>query len=266
MALSKEKAKLVERLRNPRFRPREEQFLVEGVRGAREVLRGKLTPEVRFALVSPRLNRAQGGGELLASLVASGLPLEEVSDQELETLSDTEHPQGVLMVVKEPQDTVDVLVTHSAPRVLILDGVQDPGNTGTLIRAAQAFGLDGVFALEGTVDVFNPKVVRASVGAVAHIPVFRLPWTHVGQWLEKKGVPLLVSHAGGEDVRVVDFGPPWALVVGNEGAGARTEILRLATRVLAIPMDPGVDSLNAGLAGAILLFALSPSSGQGTEN
>ncbi len=266
MALSKEKAKVVERLRNPRTRPREGQFLVEGVRGVREILKGELTPEVRFTLVSPRLNRIQGGDDLMASLTASGLSLEEVSDQELEGLSDTEHPQGVLMVVKEPQDPLGALAAHSAPRVLLLDGVQDPGNAGTLIRAARAFGLSGVFALEGTVDPFNPKVVRASAGALAHIPVLRLPWAQVSPWLEKKRVPLLVSDAVGEDVRAVDVAAPWALVVGNEGAGARNELLEKATRVLAIPMDPGVDSLNAGLAGAILLFALSPSQGEKTEN
>jgi TrmH family RNA methyltransferase len=266
MALSKEKARLVERLRNPRFRPREGQFIVEGVRGVREVLRGKLTPEVRFALVSPRLDRVGEGGDLKSLLAASGFPVEELSDRELEALSDTEHPQGVLMVVKEPRDPLGVLAAHSAPRVLLLDGVQDPGNTGTLIRAARAFGLNGVFALEGTVDPFNPKVVRASAGALAHIPVLRLPWADVGRWLGEKKVPLLVADAGGEDVRSVGLLPPWALVIGNEGAGPRIEIMESAARVLAIPMDAGVDSLNAGLAGAILLFALSPSSGEKTEN
>jgi len=262
MALSEGKAKLVKRLRNPRFRPREGYFIVEGVRWAREILMGDLTPEVRFALVSPRLAGFQAGRDLVNLLTASGLPLQEVSDQELEALSDTEHPQGVLLVVREPHDPLGVLMAHAVPKVLILDGVQDPGNTGTLIRAARAFGLSGVFTLEGTVDPFNCKVVRASAGALAHIPVLRLPWADVSQWLEEKRVPLLVADARGEDVRAVDLQPPWALVVGNEGAGPRIELMERAARVLAIPMDPGVDSLNAGLAGAILLFALSPSSGE----
>lgn len=266
MTPSREKTKLVDRLRNPRFRPREGQFIVEGVRGVREVLRGGLSLEVRFTLVSPRLFRVPGGDGLMDLLTDAGLPLEEVSDAELEALSDTEHPQGVFMVVREPQDALGVLAVHPAPRILLLDGVQDPGNAGTLIRAARAFGLTGVFALEGTVDPFNSKVVRASAGALAHIPVVRLPWVEVAQWLERRKMPLLVADASGEDVRAVDLDPPWALAIGNEGAGAREEVMERAARVLAIPMDPGVDSLNAGMAGAILLFALNPSSGRKTED
>ncbi|MFH1765198.1 MAG: RNA methyltransferase, partial [Gemmatimonadota bacterium] len=216
--------------------------------------------------VSPRLRRAPGGDGLMSLLTASGFPLEEVSDEELEALSDTEQSQGVLMVVREPHGALGVLAAHPATRVLLLDGVQDPGNAGTLIRAAQAFGLSGVFALEGTVDSFNPKVVRASAGALAHIPVVRLPWAEVSQWLEERKMPLMVADALGEDVRAVALDPPWALAVGNEGAGVREELMERAARVLAIPMDPGVDSLNAGMAGAILLFALSPFSGKKTEN
>jgi TrmH family RNA methyltransferase len=266
MALSKERVKLVERLRNPRLRTREGQFLVEGIRGVREVLVGGLTPEVRFTVVSPRLGRVRGGSELRSLLLASGLPIVEISDRELETLSDTEYPQGVLMVVKEPPGALDRLTDEPVPRVLLLDGVQDPGNAGTLIRAARAFGLTGVFALEGTVDPFNSKVVRASAGALAHLPVVRLPWAEVSQWLQDKGVPLLVADAAGEDVRGVALGPPWALAVGNEGAGPRRELMEGAARILAVPMDPGVDSLNAGLAGAILLFALGASSVRTMEN
>jgi TrmH family RNA methyltransferase len=266
MALSKERVKLVERLRNPRFRPREGQFLVEGIRGVREVLTGDLTPEVRFTLVSPRLDTVQGGSELRSLLLASGSPLVEVSDREMGALSDTEYPQGVLMVVREPRGVFDRLTAEPAPRVLLLDGVQDPGNAGTLIRAARAFGLTGVFALEGTVDPFNPKVVRASAGAVAHLPVLRLPWAEVSSWLQDKGVPLFVADAKGEDVRSVAIEPPWALAVGNEGAGPRRELMEGSARILAVPMEPGVDSLNASLAGAILLFALSASSGRTMAN
>jgi len=265
MALSKGKAKLVERLRNPRFRPREGHFIVEGVRVAREVLRGDLTSDVRFGLFSSRLSGSQAGRDLKELLTASDIPLEKVSDQELEALSATERPQGVLLVVREPQDPLDLMGASSAPRVLLLDGVQDPGNVGTLVRAARAFGLSGVFALEGTVDPFNPKVVRASAGALAHTPVLRLPWKDVAVWLEGREIPLLVADAGGEEMGAVGIRPPWALVVGNEGAGPREELLERAARVLAIPMAPGVDSLNAGLAGAILLFALSHSSGKDRE-
>ncbi len=266
MPVSKGKAKLVDRLRNPRFRPREAQFLVEGARGVREVLHGALKLEVRFALVSPRLAGIPGGADLRDLLDESQVPMEEISDLEMEALSATEQPQGVLMVVREPESPFSVVEADNGLRLLILDGVQDPGNAGTLVRAAWAFGLSGVCALEGTVDPFNPKVVRAAAGALANVPVLRFSWPELRGWLDERKVTLLVADSGGEDVRTVEASAPWALVVGNEGGGCREEIVSHSARVLAIPMRPGVDSLNAGLAGAILLFALTPSSRKDLES
>jgi TrmH family RNA methyltransferase len=122
-----------------------------------------------------------------------------------------------------------------------------------------------VFVLEGAVDPFNPKVVRASAGALSHIPVVRLPWRDAKSWLAERGVRVLAADSAGEDVRTVQVQTPWALCIGNEGAGVRTDLKAGAEQLVGIPMRTGVDSLNAGLAGAILLFALSPTFGSDTE-
>ncbi len=257
MALSKEKTRLVERLRNPRLRPREGFFLVEGIRGIREVLRAPGPPEVRFALAAPRLLETEAGGELRSRLSQGRFPVVEVSDEEMEALSDTGRSQGALLVVAEPRGSLDALPAVPRPRLLLLDGLQDPGNVGTLVRAAWAFGVDGVLALDGTVDPWNAKVVRASAGALLHLPVVRAPWAEAAAWLAVRKVPLLVADARGEDIRGFRPECPWALVVGNEGAGPRRALLSAGARTLAIPMVPGADSLNAGVAGAILLFSLT---------
>ncbi len=256
MALSKTKTKLLERLRSPRQRPREGAFLVEGIRGCREMLRATQPLKVRFALVSVSLRESQEGRDLLSSLVAAPFPVEELSQAEFETVSHVERPQGAMLVVSEPGDPLTRMEGGPAGRILLLDGVQDPGNAGTLIRAARAFGLDGVLALDGTVDPWSPKVVRSAAGSMAHIPVARLTWPEAAGWLEERGVFLLVADPSGEDVRGFLPRAPWALAVGNEGAGSRPALREKAGRVLAIPMAPGVDSLNAGMAGAILLFTL----------
>jgi TrmH family RNA methyltransferase len=262
MDLSREKAKLVERLRNPRFRPREGHFLVEGIRGVRETLGASLSLEVRFAVASPRLTSSQAGSAVQASLDGAGFPVVRVTDAKLGELSDTENHQGVLLVAREPTNAMTLLEGHEPTRVLLLDQIQDPGNAGNLIRAAWAFGLTGVVVLDGTVDVWNPKVVRASAGALAHIPVARLPGAETSPWLGERGLELLVADAGGEDLGGVRPGGSWALTVGNEGMGVRKEILGRAARVLAIPMAGGADSLNAGAAGAIFLYSLcSPPGG-----
>jgi len=257
MGLSKEKGKLLERLRSSRLRPREGLFLVEGARGVREVLDATLPLEVRFALVSPRLGQAPGGNGLASRISDSGIPVVELSDAEMAGISETEASQGVMLVAAEPRDPMEAVDAQASPRVLLLDGVQDPGNAGTLIRTARAFGLDGVLALDGTVDPWNSKAVRAAAGAFAHLPVARLPWGRAWEWLQKRNIPLVAADAEGEDVRGVPPSGSWALAVGNEGAGPRNELLNKAERVVSIPMAPGVESLNAGVAGAILLYALT---------
>jgi TrmH family RNA methyltransferase len=266
MGLSKEKRKLLDRLRNARFRGREGQFLVEGVRGAREFLEGSIHWDFRFALVSSRLEASEEGRLIKGRLMGSDIPVEEVSDQELEQVSDTEHPQGIVMVVREEERALPPSGRSTPERVLLLDGIQDPGNAGTLLRAGRAFGLTRAVALEGSVDLFNPKVVRASAGALAHLPVHRLPWTEASFWLGTRDVPLLVGVAGGKDVRAVTVSSSWALAIGNEGAGVRPALRAAATGLVGIPMISRADSLNAGVAGAILMFALNPPPGSRTEN
>lgn len=261
--ISQARRRLIGRLRSRR-RAREGAFLVEGIRGAEEALASDIA--VRFAIVSEGLDASERGGALLAGLRAHAETF-TVEAQELGDLADTEAPQGVLLVCEEPQaDLADLseLANGAQPRtrplrLLVLDGIQDPGNAGTLFRAASAFGSDAIVAIDGTVDPWNAKVVRATAGASFRIPVVRAKWNVYHEWLRERGLPLLVADARGEDIRSValERGAGWALLVGNEGAGPRPEALEHAARILAIPMPGGVESLNAGVAGAILLYDLT---------
>jgi TrmH family RNA methyltransferase len=257
MGMSKARRRLLNRLADPRLRAREGHFLVEGTRAVRETLRATLPLEIRFAMVSPRLRESDPGRELAELLSASPLAVEEVTDGELDATSDTSQTQGVLMVLREPADPLSTLAPSGAPRVLLLDGVQDPGNAGTLVRVARGFGVHAVFFLEGSVDPWNAKVVRSMAGAFAHVPVVRIPLPDALTWLQERGVPLYVADPGGASVREFDPGSAWGLAVGNEGSGPRTDLLRKADRVLSIPMVSGMDSLNVATAASILLFALS---------
>ncbi|MGW8268507.1 MAG: TrmH family RNA methyltransferase [Longimicrobiales bacterium] len=259
--MSKGKQKLVHRLRSPRLRVREGLFLFEGVRAAKEFLTATRPLEIRFAMVSPRLREIGGGGEIEGRLSERGVLVEEGEDRELKALSDTEQTQGILLVMKEPGCVWPLGDGPDLSRLLLLDGIQDPGNVGTLIRVARAFGLDGVLALEGTSDPWSAKAVRGAAGAQAHIPVAKVAWPEARGWLVDQGVPILVADAGGKDVRDHQSEERWALVLGNEGAGVRREIREGAEELLAIRMAEGVDSLNVAAAGAILLFALGSTSG-----
>ena len=268
--LSKNRRQLIERLKTRKGRPREGLVLVEGVRASAEVLAAGA--DMRFVIRSPRLLDTEAGRTLASTLAGRGLETEEVDDADLAALSDTEHPQGVLCVCTEPGLDLTQLRTSSvtssatspvtspptgAPAtVLLLDALQDPGNLGTLIRAARAFGVDAVIVLDGSVDPWNPKAVRAAAGASFHVQIARAPWTEASRWLEEKGIEVLAADPAGDDVRSVRLGGSWALAVGNEGAGLRAEIVAASAKRLAIPMQGMVESLNAGVAGSILLYSL----------
>ena len=139
----------------------------------------------------------------------------------------------------------------------MLDSLQDPGNVGTLVRTARALGVTGVVALDGTVDPWNPKAVRASAGAVFHVPLVRRAWPDLRSALGDR--TLFAGAAGGTPAGDVKPPEAWALVLGNEGSGVRAEILEAGARTVAVPMVDGAESLNAAIAGAILLYAFSRS-------
>jgi TrmH family RNA methyltransferase len=224
---------------------------VEGIRSVREALEARARSS--FAAVSPRLAELTGGAELRQRLVAEGVETVELSEAELAKVADTESPQGVLLVCAEPAPSGEL---PAAGPLLVLDAVQDPGNVGTLIRAAAAFGVPEVVVLDGTVDPYNAKAVRAAAGALFRTGVRRGRWDELAPALQARG-PLLVADMHGSDVRRLRPPPSWSLVIGGEGAGPRAEVRAAATARVAIPMPGGAESLNAGVAGSILLYVLT---------
>jgi len=233
--------------------------LVEGVRAVTEALDAGAS--ARFAVTSPRLQQTGGGSALSIRLAATDLELHTVDDAELSALADTERPQGILLVFDEPTASLDLV--EAGVRLLVLDGVQDPGNTGTLLRASVAFGLDAVIALEGTADPWAPKTVRASAGMAFRIPVIQARFPDAVAALQHAGVPLHVAATGGEPVAAGELvagagrGAGFALIVGNEGAGVRDELRDAATSTVSIPMRGPAESLNVGMAGSVLLYEMT---------
>ena len=253
--LSASRARLLGRLRRRRSREREGLVLAEGIRVAREALDGGAS--IRFAVASPRALEL-GAADLLRELRGSGVEVIELGDSEFDALADTDAPQGLLLVCQEPRP--DLETVFGANRLLLLDGLQDPGNVGTLVRSAAAFGLEGVVALDGTADPWGAKAVRASAGTVFQVPLVASPWATFAAHAGSDDRPLWIADASGTPV---EPGPTrWALVVGGEGAGVRPEVREGAEGAVAIPMPGGTESLNAGVAGSILMYALTRSGGR----
>ena len=252
-ALSKRRTRLLARLGSGRGRVREGAVLVEGARAAGEALASGAT--VRFAVCSPAVTRSPAGDALLAQLEARDVAPDWVGEREMAAASATASPQGILLVCEEPSVALSGLRRAPGARFLAADAIQDPGNLGTLVRTARAFGLAGVIALDGSADPWNAKVVRASAGSVFRIPVVRAPWSEVRAWAA--GTRVIVADAAGRDAASLSVTPPWMLVVGNEGAGVRAEVREVADARAAVPMPGAADSLNAAVAGAIILYALA---------
>ena len=251
MNLSQRRERLIARLRVPKTRAREGAVLVEGVRAVSEALDAGV--EASFAVVSPRLERSKAGSELLSRL--ESLEVVHTDDRDLERVSDTERGQGVMLVCAEPAAALEAV--HTGGQYLVLDGVQDPGNAGTLIRAAVAFGFEAVLCLDGTVDPWGPKPVRASAGMVFRVPVVRAATPEVIEWLRESEVPLYVADATGKDVDEHPRLESFAIAVGNEGKGVRSLLADEAAGRVAVRMRGGAESLNVAMAGAIIMHALA---------
>lgn len=230
-------------------RQEEGAFVIEGVRLAEEAWQAGW--EARQVLFTAYLD--QRGKEVLNGFSARGVPVEQVSDTLMKAISETETPQGILVV----------LALRSLPMpspcdfILIPDGVRDPGNLGTILRTAVAAGVQAVLLPPGSVDAFAPKVVRAGMGAHFRLPVISASWDKIMSILKGSNNKLhvyLADSANGEAYTQADFRPPVALIIGGEAAGAGSEAMAIADERVRIPMPGNTESLNAAIATGILLF------------
>ena len=216
---------------------------------------------VRGALASPTLDATPRGAALRLRLAERGIPLLDVDEAAFATAADTESPQGVLVVAEQPPVGVESVLTGDGPgRLLVLDGVQDPGNAGTMLRTAAAFGASAVIALPGTVDLWSAKVVRGAMGAHFRLPVAHATWDEAERALAAGGAALWGADMDGDPLDGVASSIPerLALAIGNEGAGLSERVRAAADRLVSIPIAAAVESLNAGVAAGILLYALRP--------
>ena len=255
--ISKSKGRLVRRLASRRVREREGLALVEGPGVILEALGS--TVELRWVLVGEEFEVGERGREIVSRCGDRGVEVVRASDREVMALCATDAPRPALACAKPPPLEARSL---ERGRYLMALGVQMPGNLGTLVRSAWAFGLDGAVIGRGTVDPWNPKAVRASAGGVFHLPLVQAPdglaGGRAGDAAGVERLNLLCADATGVPVDAVAEARlgDWVLVVGNEGSGVASR-LRKRGRSVAVPLADGVDSLNVAMAGSILMYALT---------
>lgn len=231
-------------------------YLVEGVRLVEEALEGGERPDT--ILVAPELLRATARGRALHErlLHGHGLPAAlEVTPAVLRHVAETETPSGVVAALPRRPITDLSALPRDAGLSVVLDGVQDPGNAGTILRTAAAAGVDAVAALSGCADLYAPKVVRAGMGAHLRLALaVDLTVEALAPWLASRGQTLLADARARESVYDVDLRRPTVLIVGGEARGATALEALPGLRHVAIPMPGGGESLNVAMATAVILF------------
>ena len=242
---------VIRNLQRRNARRRRGEVVLEGIRLLEEALAAS-APLARVA-VSPALERTERGRRLLDTIRARDIPVDPVTDDELQALSDTETPQGVIAVAGPVAWSLDQVATRPGA-VVLLDAVQDPGNVGTIVRTAHALGAAGVVLLPGCAGLSHPKVLRAAMGSTFRFPVLQAGTEAVRPWLGEHGIEVWVAAGDGEPVGPREPRGRVALVIGNEGAGVGDVWRNTAARTVTIPLADGVDSLNAAAAAAILLY------------
>jgi RNA methyltransferase, TrmH family len=252
--LSRSEIKRLRALRTREERQDSGLFLAEGVRLVEDLLASGVVP--RLAIVSTSLEDTPRGAAVAAAL-RSRVRTETLAAHELARLAGTETPQGVVVVAEIPRHDLDSVEIAGRALVVLLDAVQDPGNFGTIVRSADAFGAALVCALPGTVDPWNPKAVRAAAGASLRVPVVEAAADTALPFLRSAGFRVLGAAADGQPVETLQPAARTALVLGNEGAGLGEATRHLIDGTVAVPIRGAAESLNVGVAAGILLYLLS---------
>jgi len=226
---------------------------IESVRVIEEAIRSGLRFKAVFFAESaePRIDK-------LLPQISSHAEALLLPDAVFQSAVATETPQGVAALVKLKDWSLDDLFQTQPALVVVAAGLQDPGNLGTILRSAEAFGASGVVTAEKTVSFLNAKVVRAAAGSLFRLPVLRVESGAAVQQLRARGLRIVgTSSHKGTPAAEADLTQPTALVIGNEGAGLPREVARALDETVMIPHSPRVESLNAGVATSILLYEVS---------
>ncbi len=225
------------------------QFIVEGERAVADAVDAGIHPD----LIVVREDYAPASIALANVIDAAEGRLRVLDAARFDSVTDTVHPQGVLAILPLPPQFG---LAADASLIVLLDGIRDPGNMGTLLRSAAAAGVDAVVIGDGSVDVYNPKVVRAAMGAHFRVPILALSDVDPERLTS---VPLrAMAEAGAnQDYDQVGWAGPALLVIGSEADGPGPMGRALATTGIAIPMTGGIESLNAAVAGSVILFEIA---------
>ncbi len=238
---------LAQLIKKSKARTEQGAYVVEGIKMFQEAPREEI---VKVYLSEELFEK----GTLQDKL--DGLAYEVLKNDIFQHVADTKTPQGVMCVMKQKRYALEELTGKENPLLLVLENLQDPGNLGTIMRTAEGAGVDGVLLSRGCVDIYNPKTIRSTMGSIYRVPF--LYTEHLSEDMEKlheKGITTYAAHLKGTGFYdEVSYKTPTAFLIGNEGNGLSDEVADKAKKYIKIPMEGQLESLNAGVAAAILMY------------
>ncbi len=250
-SIKNDKVKYLRKLYQKKYRKKRNQFILEGLR----LIRGAYKSGADIASIY--LTRDYYNEHKSESfLINNEEKLIFVSDSLISEVADTENPQEVIAIVNEPQTSQEEVL--SKDYILVIDQIQDPGNMGTMIRTAAAAGFQSVIISKGSVDVFNLKVLRSTVGAIYSLPFIKdIELDDLKGMLNSKKQNIYAADLNTDKYyNEVKYVEPLSLIIGNEGNGIRRQLIDIADVCVKIPLKGNIESLNAGVAGGIIMFKI----------
>lgn len=251
--LSKTHLKKIAALKKKKIRNQENLFLVEGYRLCYEAIQSAFIVET--LLIHPTRISPQNLNKIRHLADTRKIEVLEINESEVKQLAETVHSQGIFCIVQQKHFSVDFVIKKKNKAIVIIDSGQDPGNLGTIIRTCDWFGIDAVFLSGGTVELYNEKVVRASMGSIFHLPIIEnINLATLLHRLRQLGYPIFAADVHGEYLyHQINYQPPLALILGNENKGIDERLDQYLDKTIKIPAYGKAESLNIALAGAIII-------------
>jgi RNA methyltransferase, TrmH family len=248
---------LLKLARAVRDRRQKELLFIEGLRLCQEAIRSNLKIEV--ALYTKAFAQDKRGKELLQLIDRLSPRMGIISDTLMNSIADAKTPQGIILLAQKPDTSQLQLNQENAPLLVILHGINNPSNAGSIIRTAEAAGTAAIITTKKSTDIFSPKGLRGAMGSSFRIPCWTdATFSEVVQWCKFKHISLVATEmAANVSYREINWTVPIALIVGEEGHGIPSEDLAVANIQIKIPMQPPVESLNVSVASAIILYEAS---------
>lgn len=236
-------------LKNKKEREKNSLFIAEGER---------LVSELNGFIIKHYILSESYRNKVNISLLKD-VPVYITTDNVFEKLSDTVNPQGILAVCEQKKYNKENILNIINPFFLLAENLNDPGNMGTIIRTADAMGIDAIFLSKGCVDIYNPKVIRATMGSAFHIPIITdCDFNELLLILSAKNIPVTATHLKGDKYpSQMDFSKTAAILIGNEANGITDKITQMADNLVKIPMLGKAESLNVAIACSIMLYEVT---------